>query len=62
MVKTPFLPGYQQLTSVILASWEAKIGRIKASPAKKLSKTHLNRKKLGVVAHTCHPRYVGSMK
>jgi hypothetical protein len=47
---------------VILATW---LGRLrleglefKASPGKKVCKTlQLNGKKLGMVAHTCHPSY-----
>jgi hypothetical protein len=53
--------GARWLTPVILASWEAEIGRIvvQGHPVfkkkkKKLKKLHFNREKLVVVAYTCH--------
>jgi hypothetical protein len=50
------------LTSVILATWEAKIRRtvVPGQPGhthkKKFARSHLNRKKLGVMVCGCHPQ------
>jgi hypothetical protein len=43
---------------------EAEIGisYFKISLGKKVFEAHLNRKILGVVAHTCHPSYSGKLK
>jgi hypothetical protein len=49
------------LTPVIPATWEAKIGRImdqgQLSQKKKVARTHLHGKKLGMVVSTCYPSY-----
>jgi hypothetical protein len=50
---------------VIPATWEAEIKRIVVSrkPRQKSSQDpSLNREKLGVVVHTCHPSYDGKYK
>jgi hypothetical protein len=50
---------------VILVTWEAEIGRTMIPgqlQQKKFGRSHLNRKKLVVVAHTCHPAMVGNVK
>jgi hypothetical protein len=51
-------------TSVIPAAQEAEIGRIvfEASLGKKSERPISINKKLGVVVHTCHPSYAGSMR
>jgi hypothetical protein len=43
---------------VVLATWEAEIGRI-TFPCQPGLKVH--NKKLGVVVHTCHSSYTGSV-
>jgi hypothetical protein len=48
-------PKSQWLTNLILAIWEAEIVRVvvQASPSKNVS--HINGKKLDLVAQVCHP-------
>jgi hypothetical protein len=48
------------LTPVILDTCEAEIGKMFVpgqSRQKKFTRSHFNRKKLGVVAHACYPSY-----
>jgi hypothetical protein len=47
------------------ATGEAEIGRIEVPGqprGKKLMRSYLNRKKLGMVVCTCHPSYMESIK
>jgi hypothetical protein len=41
-------------TPIILATWEAEMGR-RPAWAKKFARSHLSGKKLGMVTHICHP-------
>jgi hypothetical protein len=56
--KIKFLPGMVDHACNLMYS-----GRLqfKASQDKKLVRPHLNQKKLGVVLHSCHPSYTGSI-
>jgi hypothetical protein len=48
-----------RLKPVILATWEAEIGRIAIQgPLQKVSRTHLNHW-LVMMAHACHPQLYG---
>jgi hypothetical protein len=52
------------LTAVILATWEAEIRRTLCGdqPRQKVHKTPISaNKKLGMVAHGCHPKFMGSI-
>jgi hypothetical protein len=43
---------------IILATWEAKIGRLEVpGQPRQNMRLHLNGKKLGMVACICHPSY-----
>jgi hypothetical protein len=55
---------YWWFTPVILATQEAKIGRITipGQHGKKFSRPYINRKKLGVVVHYSHTSYSGQPK
>jgi hypothetical protein len=48
---------------VIIATWEAEIGRITIQhhPGKTFARPYLNNKKLCMVVCTCHPRSTGSI-
>jgi hypothetical protein len=52
--------------SIIIATWEAKIWRIavpgQLGQKKKKKSLHPNGKKLGMMAHACHPSYSGQYK
>jgi hypothetical protein len=48
------------LTPIILATWEAEIGRILVSD--QVIQTFISMKLLSVVGHACHPNYTGGLK
>jgi hypothetical protein len=49
--------------SIILATWEAEIGRVAGldKPRQNVRRLHLNQQ-LGVVDHTCHPKFHGRLQ
>jgi hypothetical protein len=51
----------QWLMSIILATWEAEIGKtaIQGYPRQKVPETLYQQKKLGMVVWACHPSYCG---
>jgi hypothetical protein len=65
VLKACFLVRCQLLTPVPLTTWKAEIRRISVpgQPRQKtFARPHLNGKKLGLVAQTCHPSYDGKYK
>jgi hypothetical protein len=59
-----FLAGCQCLTPIILATWEAKIRRIKvlSQPEQKFTRPPQPNQYLSAVACACHPSYVGGQE
>jgi hypothetical protein len=53
----------QWLAPVIPTTWEWRLGewQLEDDLGKKSVRSNLNKKKLGLVAHACHPNYVESI-
>jgi hypothetical protein len=51
------------LYSQLLGRWRSGRSQFETSPGKKMGRRYINqlKKKLGMVAHACHPSYAGSI-